>query len=291
MEDNKRKHSERYMQRKKKRQREIAVHIGICSLVVVLLLAVSIGAVRLKNRMSRVAAAPETESGPDAGEKYIAEQPEMDVQLLPVNEYSRPGYLLEEVNGIVVHYTGNPGTTAQQNHDYFAGLAETGETNASSHFIIGLSGEIIQCIPCNEIAYASNDRNYDTIAIECCIPDETGEFTGETYQSLIRLVTWLMGRYSLDVEDVIRHYDVTGKLCPKYFAENESAWLDFKSDLLRYIQKNGISRAIETAESACRMPVLSLAHFVRGTVLGSGKSSAIRRSRKASSLLARSRSS
>lgn len=69
----------------------------------------------------------------------------------------------------------------------------------------------MQCIPCNEIAYASNDRNEDTIAIECCIPDETGEFTDATYQSLIELTAWLMGRYDLTTDDVIRHYDVTGK--------------------------------------------------------------------------------
>ena len=57
-------------------------------------------------------------------------------ELIPVNQYSRPGTPLEQVNGIVVHYVGNPGTTAQNNRDYFASLAETGETSASSHFVI-----------------------------------------------------------------------------------------------------------------------------------------------------------
>ena len=89
------------------------------------------------------------------------------------------------------------------------------QTKASSHFVIGLDGEIVQCIPCNEIAYASNNRNSDTIAIECCIPDDTGKFNDSTYQSLIELTTWLIGRYDLGIEDVIRHYDVTGKNCPK----------------------------------------------------------------------------
>lgn len=250
MEEHKRFHGERYYQRKKRRQREIVFHVSICSLIVVMLLVVSVGVIKSLNRASQVAAAPETEVGEEtdylaAKEKYIAEQPELDVQLLPINEYSRPGYKLEQVNGIVIHYTGNPGTSAQQNHNYFEGIAETGEASASSHFIIGLSGEIIQCVPCNEIAYASNDRNYDTISIECCTEDETGEFNEATYQSLVHLTTWLMGRYSLDVEDVIRHYDVTGKICPKYYAENEGAWLEFKGDLLRYIQKNGTLREVE----------------------------------------------
>ena len=151
----------------------------------------------------------------------------------------------EKVNGIVVHYTANPGTTAQQNRDYFEGLAQSGETHASSHFVIGISGEIIQCIPCNEIAYASNERNADTISIECCIPDDTGKFTDATYGSLVHLVTWLMGRYDLTTDDVIRHYDVTGKACPKYYVENEAAWEQFKSDLVDYIETNGIAKTEE----------------------------------------------
>ncbi len=56
--------------------------------------------------------------------------------ILPVNEYSRPGIALSEVNGVVVHYTGNPGTTAEQNRSYYKNLAETKETYAISHFYL-----------------------------------------------------------------------------------------------------------------------------------------------------------
>ncbi len=151
------------------------------------------------------------------------------VDLIPVNEYSRPGDLLDGVNAIVVHYTGNPGTTAQQNRDYFASLAETGEDSVSSHFVIGADGEIIQCIPLNEKSYCTNDRNHDTISIECCHPDTTGEFTQETIDSLVKLVQYLADCYGLDEDGVIRHYDVTGKLCPYYYATNEDAWLELKA--------------------------------------------------------------
>ena len=41
--------------------------------------------------------------------------PPFDVELLDVNEYSRPGIPLEQINGIVIHYTANPGSTAQNN--------------------------------------------------------------------------------------------------------------------------------------------------------------------------------
>ena len=175
-------------------------------------------------------------------EDPLAGAPPLDVELLTVNEYSRPGISLEKVKYVAIHYTANPGSTAIDNRNYFENLKDTGETYASSHFVIGMDGEIVQCIPCNEIAYASNDRNEDTIAIECCIPDETGEFTDATYQSLIELTAWLMGRYDLTTDDVIRHYDVTGKMCPKYYVEHEDAWLLFKQDLLTYIDVNGIAK-------------------------------------------------
>lgn len=157
--------------------------------------------------------------------------PDLDVQLLTVNSYSRPGLALEQINGIVIHYTANPGSSAQANRDYFEGLQREQTTKASSHFIIGLDGEIVQCIPTSEIAYASNDRNSDTIAIECCHPDETGKFNDATYDSLVQLTAWLCKRFELDSSQVIRHYDVTGKICPKYFVEHEDAWEQFREDV------------------------------------------------------------
>lgn len=157
--------------------------------------------------------------------------PELDVQLLTQNEYSRPGIPLNQVNGIVIHYTANPGSSAQANRDYFENLQYTQATNASSHFIVGLDGEIIQCVPTAEIAYASNDRNDDTVSIETCHPDETGQYTEATYDSLVHLTAWLCKKFGLTSEQVIRHYDVTGKLCPKYFVEDEGAWEQFKADV------------------------------------------------------------
>lgn len=152
--------------------------------------------------------------------------------LIRISEYSRPGTKLEQVNGIVVHYVANEGTTAKNNRDYFDNLADTKTTSASSHFVIGLEGEILQCVPLDEIAYASNERNEDTISIECCHPEADGKFTEATYNSLVKLVKWLEEAYHLQPESVIRHYDVTGKLCPKYFVENEEAWTQFLRDIV-----------------------------------------------------------
>lgn len=151
------------------------------------------------------------------------------VDYLTVNDYSRPGDKLKKVNAIVIHYVGNPGTTAAQNRSYFEGLKDGHGASASSHYIVGLDGEIIQCVPLDEISYASNDRNRDTIAIECCHPDEEGRFNAATYDSLVRLTAALCNTYGLSPDtDIIRHYDVTGKKCPMYYVDHEDEWYGFK---------------------------------------------------------------
>ena len=152
---------------------------------------------------------------------------------LLVNPFSRPGTPLEEVNAVVLHYVGNPGTTAKANRDYFNTLALGRDgTYASSHFVVGLEGEVIQCIPLTEIAYASNDRNGDTIAIEVCHPDEEGQYGPVTYDRVVELTAFLCREFDLDPEtEVIRHYDVTGKLCPRYYVEQPTAWEQLKTDV------------------------------------------------------------
>ena len=169
--------------------------------------------------------------GPQAEDVPVPEYVEKDY--LTVNPYSRPGEPLEKINGVVIHYVGNPGTTAHANRNYFESLASGLEnTYASSHFIVGLEGEVIQCVPLTEISYASNTRNGDTVSIEVCHPDETGEFSPVTYDRTVELTAWLCREFRLDPsQDVIRHYDVTGKECPRYYVEHPEAWDDFRADV------------------------------------------------------------
>ena len=158
-------------------------------------------------------------------------RPDLDVELLTVNPYSRPGTALTQVNGIVIHYTANPGATAQNNRDYFENLSISHEAKVSSHFVVGLEGEVIQCIPTSEMSYATNSRNVDSISIECCHKDDTGVFEQETYDSVVKLAAWLCARFGLTSEQVIRHYDVTGKECPKYYVDHPDAWEQMKADI------------------------------------------------------------
>ena len=171
-------------------------------------------------------------SAPTGNNTDIISVPNWIIQeLLPVNEYSRPGDTLPQVNGVVVHYVGNPGTTAKQNRSFFANLAVTHETYASCHFLVDMDGTILQCVPLNEISYCSNDRNADTISIECCHPDDTGKFTRETAEALTCLLDWLIETYGLKRENILRHHDVNGKDCPKYFVQNQKEWEAFLDQL------------------------------------------------------------
>ncbi|WP_343208172.1 peptidoglycan recognition family protein [Anaerolentibacter hominis] len=179
-------------------------------------------------------------TSPAASQKALDEGALDIVQdFLTPNPYSRPQEELKEIKNVVVHYTANPGTDAQANRNYFESLKDSGATYASSHFVIGLDGTIIQCIPLNEISYASNERNVDSISIECCHPDETGKFNKKTYDSLIQLTAWLADEYNLSEKQIIRHYDVKGKACPLYFVEHEDAWEQFKKDVFAYKKKKG----------------------------------------------------
>ena len=175
--------------------------------------------------------------GPQVEDVPVPEYVEKDY--LTVNPYSRPGDALEKINGVVIHYVGNPGTTAHANRNYFQSLSSGREnTCASSHFIVGLEGEVIQCVPLTEIAYASNTRNGDTVSIEVCHPDETGEFSPVTYDRTVELTAWLCRAFELDPEtDVIRHYDVTGKECPRYYVEHPEAWDVFRADVAAEMER------------------------------------------------------
>lgn len=217
---NSKKHKRR---RKKNRNLQRSLLIGLAILIVVLIVLILIRIFKpawLTNEYIEL-----------EGEKIEAVEPEIDVELLTVNPNSRPGQATEKITGIVMHYTANPGASAIDNRNYFEGLKESKETMASSNFIIGLEGEIIQCVPTWEVAYASNERNIDTVSIECCHPDESGKFNDATYKSMVQLCAWLCLKFDLNEEAVIRHHDVTGKNCPKYFVENEEAWEKFKKDV------------------------------------------------------------
>ena len=157
----------------------------------------------------------------------------MTAAFLTVDGESRTGEKLEAVRDLAVHYVANPGTSAMANRNYFEGP----DSGTGAHFIVGLEGEVLALIPTDEKSCATNERNVDTISIEVCHPDETGKFSEATYESLIRLLAYLCNEFDLTEENLIRHYDVTGKLCPRYYVENPEAWETLKADVAEALAK------------------------------------------------------
>lgn len=157
----------------------------------------------------------------------------IEEKLLTISPYCRSGEKQGSIKNIVVHWVANPGSSALGNRNYFNSLATSHKTSASSHYIIGLNGEIIRCIPEDEVAFHSGSysMNRKSIGIENCHPDWNGQFNSNTYNSLVELCADICRRYGLSVNNIIRHYDVTGKICPKYYVEHQDAWTQFKNDV------------------------------------------------------------
>jgi N-acetylmuramoyl-L-alanine amidase len=173
---------------------------------------------------------------------------EIKEKYLTVNQFSRPGRNLTAVKGIVLHWVANPKTTAEQNRNYFESLKAQDPAGdqkklryASAHFIIGLEGEVIQCLLENEVGYHVGANKYSdralkelssypnncTLGIELCHVNWEGEFTKETIYSAKELILELCERYKLGRGNVYRHFDITGKDCPKYFVQHEEQWGQF----------------------------------------------------------------
>lgn len=177
--------------------------------------------------------------------------------LLTINKYSRPAIKINTIKGIVVHYTASPMGTAIANRNYFENLKNQTTRYASAHYIVGLQGEIIQCVPENEICYHVGATTYKTtklgtypnnctIGVEMCNIDTTGNFSTDTYNMSVELCANLLKKYNLTIDGLFRHYDVTGKACPLLFVNNESKWLEFKSKVAEKL--NGTNEVASTVK-------------------------------------------
>lgn len=150
---------------------------------------------------------------------------------------------------LVIHYTGSPDGSAEANAKYFV----TANRGASAHYFVGLNGEIVASVPedmtawhCGASKYRHKEaRNSNSIGIELCCKkinhatknatDQDWYFTMETVDSAIHFVANLMKHYGIDRNHVIRHYDVTGKICPAPWVHNELQWELFLDSLDKFI--------------------------------------------------------
>lgn len=137
---------------------------------------------------------------------------------------------------IVIHDTGNenPTATAMAHFNYF----DSRYVGASAHYFVD-EKEILQIIEDLNTSWHCGDgkgkygiTNQNSIGIEICIND--GNYAMEINRT-VELTKYLMNKYNIPIENVVRHYDASRKLCPaKLSSNNWKAWFEFK-ELLKEV--------------------------------------------------------
>lgn len=182
----------------------------------------------------------------------------------PCHPDNYQGKRTQAVAWLVYHYVGAEGS-AIQNAYYYGTVPGIG---ASAHLFIGHGTEAkvwgsvpLDCVA-SHCGRADNKykhpycRNANSIGIEiCCHQDKAGKwyFDPETVDRAVELGRELMARYGIDVDHVLRHYDVTGKICPAPFVNDAAAWENFKSrlgekDMTKAETQALIAEAVEAAK-------------------------------------------
>lgn len=165
---------------------------------------------------------------------------------------------VSRIKYIVVHYTANNGDSAWGNTNYFKSTYR----GASAHYFVD-ENSIWRCVQDKDISWhcggglqGSNGHTYykkclnsNSIGIEMCSRKySNGQyyFKEQTISNCIQLVKYLMDKYNIPVNNVIRHYDVTGKICPEPFVRNANDWNNFKNNLTKnYETKPGIYSVVD----------------------------------------------
>lgn len=154
--------------------------------------------------------------------------------LLTPNEWSRPQFPMRKIGAIVLHWVGNPGTTAEFNRVYFDTLRDR---RASAHYIID-AWEIVRCVPESEVAYhcgtpigtytpwavarwGQEHANWYCLGVEHCHPDWTGVWEPEVLlRSQILVAGLCLNHWLNPLTDIVLHHTITGKECPRDFARH-----------------------------------------------------------------------
>ena len=163
-----------------------------------------------------------------------------------ISGYNHNPGSISRIKYIVIHYVGALGG-AKENCQYYAG----GNRNASAHYFVGFDGEIWQSVEdaniawhCGASSYKHGEcRNANSIGIELCVrkrntasmgaTDKDWYFEDATVEAAAELTRYLMDKYNVPASHVIRHYDVTGKICPNPYVYNTTAhtWDEFKQKI------------------------------------------------------------
>ncbi|KJD53705.1 N-acetylmuramoyl-L-alanine amidase [Bacillus amyloliquefaciens] len=190
-----------------------------------------------------------------------------------VNQYTRPGLKLAGVKGIVMHYTATPGASALNERDYFNGTCIAIKRKASAHYFVDRK-EAQHIIPENEVAYHAHDKNRcyvsflkpnantKSISVEMCV-EKDGMIHSETVQNAAELVADLCKRYGLSTNKIVRHYDVTNKICPAPWVSDSSQLTTFRKKVDSLLGNKTVSKTTSSTSQSSKST---------GTILKKGAS-------------------
>lgn len=162
-----------------------------------------------------------------------------------LNQYSRPGTKLVGHRGIVLHWTADPGATDENEHNFFDGSDGGGGRYASAHIFVDRDSATL-IIPLDEVAYHANEKpcripklqatqgtytggaNLTAIGVEMCV-EQDGTIHPDTVTRTVQVVAELCRMYNNSIDDIYRHFDITGKNCPAPYVANPALFIDFKN--------------------------------------------------------------
>jgi N-acetylmuramoyl-L-alanine amidase len=144
---------------------------------------------------------------------------------------------------LVIHFTANDGDNATNNGKYF----KNNVVKASAHYFVD-DDTIVKSVEEDYVAYAVGGKklnsggiyhgvvtNYNSISIEMCDTVKDGKYnvSAKTRANAIELAKDIVKRHNIDKSHVVRHYDITGKMCPKYYVDDINEWKAFVDDIFK----------------------------------------------------------
>ena len=163
------------------------------------------------------------------------------------------------ISFLVLHYVGATGS-AVANARYY-GSAVVG---ASAHYFVGHASEgaaVYASVAERDTAWHCGRadgkyrhpyaRNANSIGIDLCChqrPDGTWYIDRSTVAAAVELARDIVARYGIPEDNVLRHYDVTGKLCPRPWVEDTAAWKAFKRRVFAPAEEEDMPRIYTAIE-------------------------------------------
>lgn len=161
----------------------------------------------------------------------------------------------DKIKYAVAHYTGNDGDTDEANANYFA----NNYVGASAHYFID-DDSVTNSVPDNFIAWSVGSTglldqgspykkngakfwgkctNTNSLSFELCDTNRNGKrmVTKATRENAAVFIATKMHQYDIPIGNLIRHFDVNGKLCPIYWVTDEEDWKAFKAEVNAELKK------------------------------------------------------